>query len=94
MASARVSKACRAPVRSSNPADLPPGAITLTTDEMGNSVITPEQISTVLATTQDDEAPEEGFDDQLRTIAADQPDQTAEMLKVWLEETAEPELAQ
>ena len=81
----------RAPARTTDPAGLPPGAITLSTDEMGNPVITPEQLTTALAAPVADDALEEGFDDQLRTIAADQPDQTAEMLKVWLEEPAQPE---
>ena len=34
-------------------------------------------------------ASREDFDEQLRLIAAEQPEQTAEMLKVWLEEPAE-----
>ena len=42
-----------------------------------------------LAAPEETEAAVEGFDEQLRLIAAEQPEQTAEMLKVWLEEPAE-----
>lgn len=81
----------RPPANTTAASDLPPGAITLSTDEMGNAVITPDQLSSALAPQLDEESIESGFDDQLRTLAADQPDQTAEMLKVWLEEPVEKE---
>ena len=58
---------------------------------MGNPIITPEQLSSALVTPMDEEDEGEGVDDQLRTVVSEQPEQTAAMLKIWLEEANEPE---
>ena len=83
----------RPPAKTTSNTEVPPGSITLATDEMGNPIITPEQLTNALAPSELEEPMEEGFDDQLRTVVADQPDQTAAMLKIWLDEAAEQEEA-
>ena len=83
----------RPPAKTTSNTEVPPGSITLATDEMGNPIITPEQLTNALAPPELEEPMEEGFDDQLRTVVADQPDQTAAMLKIWLDEAAEQEEA-
>ena len=67
----------------------PPGALVMETDEEGNAVIAQSSDSAALNSPEDPEAETEDLDEQLRLIAAEQPEQTAEMLKVWLEEPSE-----
>ena len=68
---------------------MTPGALVMGTDEDGNPIVAQPTEPGVLVAPEESEAAVEGFDEQLRLIAAEQPEQTAEMLKVWLEEPAE-----
>ena len=68
--------------------DAAQAGLMIETDAMGNPILGADGLPATLPAGQEEEVAEAGFDEQLRMIAAEQPDQTAEMLKFWLEETA------